>query len=149
MADTPSWVSVSAKFYAECTVDRIFEELKQVVEQDVGVADELPAWQRRSYRFRFRSEADGRFTVDRFKDEGLAALLSAGDRVSFSIDRQAANGPWILVEGYRTLFTVSPAPAPDLGKCRFRVGDDILLSEVSEVSKIALSPLFFDREYLP
>lgn len=150
MADTPSWVSTHGEIYAECTVDRIFEELKRVVEQDVGAANELPAEQRGGYRFEF-STADATFTVMRFIDGDATSggSMSPDGRVGFSIDRSAPNGPWILVKGYATLFTVFPAPEPESGKCGFRVGDDLLLPEASEVSKIALTPLFFDREYFP
>lgn len=153
MTDTSNWVSVHGETYAECTVDRIFEELKQVVERDVGAANELPAEQRRNWGFRFKTKSEGTFTVEKFKDDGMATMppgaeVPAAGSVDFLIDRREANGPWILVKGYETSFTVTPKPEPESRKCGFRVGDDILLFEASEVSKIALTPLFFDRDYL-
>lgn len=153
MTDTPNWASAYAKSYAECTIERIFEELKRVVEQDVKEISRLPAERRRNCGFRFTPKGDKTFTVERFKDDGVPTMppgaeMPAGAHINFSIDPFAANGPWILVQGYATGFTVIPAPEPESGRCGFEI-QDLGTFEAWEVSRIALHPLFFDRDYSP
>ena len=154
MTDTSNWISAHAESYAECTLDRIFEELKQVVEQDVKEISRLPAERRRSYGFRFTPKGDKTFTVERFKDDGMATMPPGEEapagHVNFSIDPFAPNGPWILAKGFGVgvLFTVISAPEPESGRCGLEI-QDLGTFEAWEVSRIALYPLFFGREYSP
>ena len=67
MTDTSNWVHAHADAHANCTVDRIFEELKQAVKRDVERVRELPAEKRGKHQFQFSAnDAKREFRVERF-----------------------------------------------------------------------------------
>ena len=130
----PEWVTGRAN----CRADLKFEALWQIVERDVAEFNNLPEEKRPDGRlFDFIENGEGVTPVLHVEQRGAG---NPGSRRSVSFG--LTNGS-IRIKGVGSDFTVTPKWAARERECRCYIDGKHQPTELWDVSRLALEPLFF------